>query len=145
LEKGWLHPPLKGLKYHHAISVYGNYSVITGHFHFIQGESLPADYISATVLRDSRERTLSEYFYVINDVPETGCGPEERRIKAMSLEEALYDPDFSERLRNYQAVHFASFFHSTPNKLSPSELLELAKKSNMILWALRSVLGSLWR
>jgi len=121
-------PPLKGLKYNQALSVYSNRRVITGHFHFIPGESLPEDYISATVLRDPRERTLSEYFYVINDVPETRCGPEERRIKAMSLEEALYDPDFSERLLNYQAVHFASFFHPTPNKLSPSELLELAKK-----------------
>jgi hypothetical protein len=126
--EGMVTPTLRGLKYHHALSVYGNYRVITGHFHFIPGENLPENYISATVLRDPRERTLSEYFYVINDVPETGCGPEERRIKAMSLEEALYDPDFSERLRNYQAVHFASFFHPTPNKLSPSELLELAKK-----------------
>ena len=103
-------PPLKGLKYNQAISVYGNRRVIAGHFQFIPGESLPADYISATVLRDPRERTLSEYFFIINDIPETNCGPEERRTKAMFLEEALYDPDFSERLQNYQAVHFASFF-----------------------------------
>jgi hypothetical protein len=33
--EGMVTPTLRGLKYHHALSVYGNYRVITGHFHFI--------------------------------------------------------------------------------------------------------------
>ncbi|MGC8720669.1 MAG: Wzt carbohydrate-binding domain-containing protein [Thermodesulforhabdaceae bacterium] len=119
---------LKGLKHQHALSVYANRQVITGHFYFTCEESLPEGYLWATVLRDPRERTLSEYFYIVNDVPDRGGGPIERRIKSMSLEEALHDSEFCDRIRNYQSVHFASFFHSTPWQLDRAEFLRLAKK-----------------
>lgn len=121
-------PTLRGHKLNSALAMYGNLSVITGHFGFIPGDSLPDGWVWATVLRNPRERTLSEYFFIVNDVPPTSCTDFERRIKTMSLEEALCDGEFMSRIYNAQAVHFASFFHPTPVKLPPSELLHLARQ-----------------
>ncbi|MEJ5299408.1 MAG: Wzt carbohydrate-binding domain-containing protein [Thermodesulforhabdaceae bacterium] len=119
---------IRGQKLNSVLAMYGDLSVIAGHFGFVPGDSLPDGWVWATILRNPRERTLSEYFYILNDVPPTGCSDFERRIKMMSLEDALYDGEFASRIYNYQAVHFASFFHPTPAKLSSSELLHLAKQ-----------------
>lgn len=121
-------PTVRSVKYRSALSSYANQQVIIGHFGFIPGDDLPADYISATALREPRERTLSHYYYQFFDVPAYNLSDVEQRIKMLSMEDAFFDSDICKRFANYQAVHFASFFHSTPQSLSEDELLRLAKK-----------------
>jgi len=112
------------------MSIYGDHKVVIGHFGFIPGDSLPSpsDYLHATVLRNPIDRVLSDYFYHINDVSEHNLSEIERKIKFMPMDEAFYAPEICTRFANYQAVHFASFFHFAPGSLSDEELLRLAKK-----------------
>lgn len=121
-------PALKNMKAASALSIYRDMQVIIGHFGFIPGDTLPEGYIHATVLRDPRERVLSDYYYQREDVPDMGLGQEERAIKELPIEEVFFHPQYSKRFYNFQAVHFAAFFHLQPQSLPPDELLSLAKK-----------------
>lgn len=121
-------PTVRNLKLPSALALYSNKFIIIGHFGFIPGDELPKEYVNATVLRDPRERTLSDHYFRLYDVPEYNLSPIELKIKALPAEEAFSDPEVCVRFWNYQAVHFASFFHLTPRDLSEEELLELAKR-----------------
>lgn len=121
-------PTLRSMKPASSLFLYGDREVIIGHFNFIPGESLPDGYISATVLRNPLNRTLSDYYYQIFDVPEHELSSIELKWKSLSIEQAFSDPEICNRFANYQAVHFASFFHPTPQNLPEDELLRLAKK-----------------
>lgn len=121
-------PKLKGHKLASVLSLYKDYQVIIGHFGFIPGESLPSEYISATVLRNPLERTLSDYYFKIFDVPENQLSLLERKLKVIPIEQAFWNEEICAYFTNFQAVHFASFFHVTPKKLPKDELLLLAKR-----------------
>ncbi|GEM_PF-2636091 len=121
-------PQIKGMKLDSALSLYKEKLVISGHFSFILGDRLPHGYISATVLRDPRERTLSDYFFIVEDMPFSGLSSEEIEIKSNSAEDVFFNPKLSCRFANAQACHLASFFHAGPLSLPPSELLTLAKR-----------------
>jgi hypothetical protein len=119
---------IRNMKFGTAAVAYSSKKVITGHFDFMPGDRLPPGYLSATVLRDPRERALSLFYFQKNDVPDAGLNAEERMIKNMSLDEALHHETFINQIANTQAVHFASFFHPNPILLPPAELLSLAQK-----------------
>ncbi|MGQ9746108.1 MAG: hypothetical protein ACUVQV_09120, partial [Dissulfurimicrobium sp.] len=121
-------PTIRGMKLASAIAIYQTKRIIIGHFGFVPGESLPQGYYWATVLRNPRERTISDYYFQVENVPPASLSLEEQRIKNMSLEEFLFDTTMVQRVYNYQAVHFASFFHPTPQHLPTNELFALAKR-----------------
>ena len=121
-------PQIKGMKLDSALSLYKEKLIISGHFSFVIGDRLPAGYISATVLRDPRERTLSDYFFIVEDMPFSGLSSEEREIKSNNAEDVFFNPALACRFTNAQACHLASFFHAGPMSLPPSELLAFAKR-----------------
>ncbi|MEZ0328592.1 MAG: Wzt carbohydrate-binding domain-containing protein [Dissulfuribacterales bacterium] len=121
-------PTLRSLKPVTVLSLYKDRKVIIGHFYFLPGESLPSGYVSATILRNPIYRTLSDYQYQCADVSEYSLSSVELKCKSLPIETAFFDPEICERFANYQAVHFASFFHATPQNLPEEELLRLAKK-----------------
>ena len=57
-------PPLKGMRLETVLSLYRQKIVVAGHFHLHPENCLPKGYLTATILRNPRERTLSEYFYL---------------------------------------------------------------------------------
>lgn len=119
---------LKGMKLSSALSLYGGRRVIIGHFGFAAGERLPEGYFSATLLRDPRERTLSNYYFIVSDVPDAGLSPLERKIKSIPIEQAFLDDEIRSHFYNLQALHFAGFFSNNPRELSSSRLFDSAKE-----------------
>lgn len=126
--KDMVSPQLKEMKFDSALSLYKDKLVICGHFGFIPGDCLPQGYVKATILRDPRERVLSEYFFIKEDVCLSDASAEGQKIKQLSPREFFLDPQFALRYNNRQACHYASFFHATPEMLPVEELLVLAKK-----------------
>jgi len=120
-------PQLKGLKVESALSLYGDRFALCGHFGFVPGDKLPPGYISATVLRDPRERALSEYFFLVEVVPPSDMSAEERLIKTLPIEEAFSRDKFFPKFQNVQASHLASRFHPRPQDLPPEDLIRFAK------------------
>lgn len=121
-------PTQRSQKLASVLSLYKDHQVIIGHFNFMPGEALPNDYISATVFRNPMDRTLSQYYFQIFDVPDFQLLPVELKCKTLPIEQAFFDPEICRHFANYQAVHFASFFHPTPQSLPEEELLHLAKR-----------------
>lgn len=121
--------PLKGMPLEAALSLYGKKIVVAGHFYLHPENGLPKGYLTATILRNPRERTLSEYFYLINNVPSAGIDPVGKLIKQSTFENVLNDPIMCQRFFNPQAIHYTALLHSTPEKLLESELLRVAKAS----------------
>jgi hypothetical protein len=74
------------MKLEQALKIYSNRCVIIGHFIFMPGDEFPQGFVSARVLRDPRERTLSDYHYQLHDVPEYNLSPEGCRISHGSKE-----------------------------------------------------------
>lgn len=120
-------PVLRSIKLSTALKLYKNHHVIIGHFDFIPGESLPEGFVTVTVVRNPLQRTLSEYFYQIYDVPEHQLSSIQLKTKQIPLEEAFFEPEICKYFANYQARHFASFQNPTPENLPADELLRLAK------------------
>lgn len=119
---------VKGIKLESAFRMYSAKKVLIGHFGVIPDDKIPDGYLSATILRNPQERALSFFYYQKNDVPDAGLSPQERTVKALSLEEALWDDRFVGQISNTQSTHFASYFHPTPEKLAPALLLAYAKR-----------------
>lgn len=119
---------IKNMKPATALATYAGKAVITGHFSFLPGDALPPGFVSATVLRDPRERALSMFFFTKNDVPESALNSAEKKIKSMTLDEALWDDFFVRQIANTQSTHFASFFCPHPETLPPDELFDFAAR-----------------
>ncbi|MEJ5348383.1 MAG: Wzt carbohydrate-binding domain-containing protein [Desulfosoma sp.] len=122
---GMVSPLLSYLKLDHALTLYKQEKILWGHFDFIPGQTLPAGYISATMLREPAERTLSDFFFSKFDV-----FPFQRdaKLNELSIAEAFSDQQILFSYSNTQSVHFARFYHPNPRNLSANELLRLAKK-----------------
>lgn len=120
---------LRGMRVDVAIGLYGKRNIIIGHFQFTPEIGLPSNWITATVLRDPRERILSDYYYQIEDVPNTGAGPDVRHVKKLSLEEYLFDQSLLQRTTNPQAKHYAALLYPNPGVLSDEELLDTATRA----------------
>jgi hypothetical protein len=56
-------PMLRGVKFGDALRDYANFTVIGGHIVASPGDTLPADRVSFTLLRDPLDRTQSEYCF----------------------------------------------------------------------------------
>lgn len=121
-------PHLMGMELASALSLYRQRKVVIGHFFLHPTIHLPKGYLSATILRNPRERTLSEYFF-LNSVPSGGGDLVGKMIKQRSLEDVFKNPDLYKRFLNPQAIHYAGLLNSAPAILSESELLKIAKES----------------
>jgi hypothetical protein len=56
-------PPLAGMKLRDALQRWSDHTAISGHFAVMQGDVLPSDRYSVTVLRDPINRFLSDLFF----------------------------------------------------------------------------------
>ncbi|WP_028325361.1 Wzt carbohydrate-binding domain-containing protein [Desulfatirhabdium butyrativorans] len=121
-------PQLKEVKLESALALYKDMSAICGHCGFIPGDCLPIGYVNATVLRDPRDRCLSEYYFIVENVQLSDSSAEGQKIKKLNEGEYFLDPQFAPRFNNRQACHYASFFHPNPLQLPAEELLMLAKR-----------------
>ncbi len=120
--------PKLACKLSHATALYKNKQVISGHFDISPTDKLPTDRVSLTFVRNPTERTISEIYFIKHDVPPGQLSALELRVTELTLDEAVFDPEITAWLGNYQSKHFASFFHPRPHLLSEFELLEMAKR-----------------
>lgn len=112
-----------------ALANYRDYQLITGHFWFPPGMSLPTDRYCFTILRHPIDRVLSHYFFSRNNVQ--GISNQETELaKTLSLHDYVFcDPSVLSIISNNQTNHFFHLAWDGNRQLDHTEKLELAKRS----------------